>query len=263
MVWLAVLLSTGASHAASGGPSDWDAKLSTPSTTLQSCRTLAAARGLSNALNGAAMGRADAFPSIRTHVNLLVSHPAPSDGMKPLIHAVQASATQFLAQKETLLTTIRVQQEIPRVSEKLLEDTEVLMVYLAADGARPAELVAVSQLQMLSQRLSLSAQGLSLRENISPEAVFLLRKDTNSFYELANGLLKGSEPLRLRPVKNKQTRDALEKLLRRFSEVRDSVNQVLGSLKGLVEAYEYRAFMLADLERLDSALARDCMPEGR
>jgi twitching motility protein PilJ len=57
-------------------------------------------------------------------------------------------------------------------------------------GASAAELSAVGQLVMLTQRIGKSANEFLTMEGVSPEAVFLLGKDLNSFREIADGLLQ-------------------------------------------------------------------------
>jgi twitching motility protein PilJ len=52
-------------------------------------------------------------------------------------------------------------------------------------GAAPAELSAAGQLVMLTQRIGKSANEFLTVEGVSPEAVFLLGKDLNSFKEIA------------------------------------------------------------------------------
>ena len=61
----------------------------------------------------------------------------------------------------------------------------------------PAEISASGQLVMLTQRIGKSANEFLTMEGVSPEAVFLLGKDLNSFKEIAQGLLDGSPELRL------------------------------------------------------------------
>jgi twitching motility protein PilJ len=56
-------------------------------------------------------------------------------------------------------------------------------------GASAAELSAVGQLVMLTQRIGKSANEFQTMEGVSPEAVFQLGKDLNSFREIADGLL--------------------------------------------------------------------------
>ena len=63
--------------------------------------------------------------------------------------------------------------------------------------AAPAEISAAGQLVMLTQRIGKSANEFLTVEGVSPEAVFLLGKDLNSFKEIAQGLLDGSAELRL------------------------------------------------------------------
>ena len=50
---------------------------------------------------------------------------------------------------------------------------------------------------MLTQRIGKSANEFLTMEGVSPEAVFLLGKDLNSFKEIGQGLLDGSPELRL------------------------------------------------------------------
>ena len=50
---------------------------------------------------------------------------------------------------------------------------------------------------MLTQRIGKSANEFLTIEGVSPEAVFLLGKDLNSFREIAKGLLDGNPELRL------------------------------------------------------------------
>jgi twitching motility protein PilJ len=52
----------------------------------------------------------------------------------------------------------------------------------------------VGQLVMLTQRIGKSANEFLTTEGVSPEAVFLLGKDLNSFREIAEGLLSTATP---------------------------------------------------------------------
>jgi twitching motility protein PilJ len=56
-------------------------------------------------------------------------------------------------------------------------------------NAPAAEISAAGQLVMLTQRIGKSANEFLTMEGVSPEAVFLLGKDLNSFKEIAEGLL--------------------------------------------------------------------------
>ncbi len=81
-------------------------------------------------------------------------------------------------------------------------------------NAAPAEISAAGQLVMLTQRIGKSANEFLTIEGVSPEAVFLLGKDLNSFKEIAQGLLDGSPEQRLPGSEDPQTRERLEALMK-------------------------------------------------
>jgi twitching motility protein PilJ len=91
-------------------------------------------------------------------------------------------------------------------------------------------------------------------EGVSPEAVFLLGKDLNSFKEIAQGLLDGSPELRLAGSKDPQTRERLEALMKLYEETRTQAGAILGNLQGLVSAREAQAAIIADSEPLRRSL---------
>ncbi len=87
-------------------------------------------------------------------------------------------------------------------------------------------------------------------EGVSPEAVFLLGKDLNSFKEIAQGLQDGSPELRLAGAKDPQTRERLEALVALYEQTRVQAGAILGNLQGLVSAREAQASIIADSEPL-------------
>jgi twitching motility protein PilJ len=87
-------------------------------------------------------------------------------------------------------------------------------------------------------------------EGVSPEAVFLLGKDLNSFKEIAQGLLDGSPELRLTATKDAQTREQLEALIKLYEETRTQASAILGNLQGLVSAREAQSSIISDSEPL-------------
>jgi twitching motility protein PilJ len=87
-------------------------------------------------------------------------------------------------------------------------------------------------------------------DGVSPEAVFLLGKDLNSFKEISVGLLDGSPELRLSAAKDSQTREQLDALIKLFDETRTQAGAILGNLQGLVSAREAQVAILADSEPL-------------
>jgi twitching motility protein PilJ len=121
-------------------------------------------------------------------------------------------------------------------------------------NAAATELSAAGQLVMLTQRIGKSANEFLTIEGVSPEAVFLLGKDLNTFKEIAEGLLNGSQDLRLSAARDQQTRERLAELLKLYEETRSQAGGVLGNLQGLVAAREAQTAIVADSEPLRKAL---------
>ena len=107
---------------------------------------------------------------------------------------------------------------------------------------------------MLTQRIGKSANEFLTLEGVSPEAVFLLGKDLNSFKEIAQGLQEGSPELRLAGSKDPQTRERLEALMALYEQTRVQAGAILGNLQGLVSAREAQASIIADSEPLRRSL---------
>jgi len=120
--------------------------------------------------------------------------------------------------------------------------------------ASPAELSAVGQLVMLTQRIGKSANEFLTMEGVNPEAVFLLGKDLNSFREIGQGLLDGNAELRLPGTKDAQTKERLVTLMKQYEQTRTQASAILGNLQGLVSAREAQASIVADSEPLRKGL---------
>ena len=107
--------------------------------------------------------------------------------------------------------------------------------------ATPAELSAVGQLVMLTQRIGKSANEFLTVEGVSPEAVFLLGKDLNSFQRNRRGPARRQPELRLPGTKDAQTKERLTQLLKQYEQTRTQAGAILGNLQGLVAAREAQA----------------------
>ena len=143
---------------------------------------------------------------------------------------------------------------INRQSSDLLEIAETVSSLKLQQNATPAEISASGQLVMLTQRIGKSANEFLTLEGVSPEAVFLLGKDLNSFKEIAQGLQEGSPELRLAGSKDPQTRERLEALMALYEQTRVQAGAILGNLQGLVSAREAQASIIADSEPLRRGL---------
>jgi twitching motility protein PilJ len=109
---------------------------------------------------------------------------------------------------------------------------------------------------MLTQRIGKSANEFLTMEGVSPEAVFLLGKDLNSFKEIAQGLLSGSTELRLSAASDSQVKERLTALLKLYESTRTEAGAILGNLQGLVAAREAQTTIVTDSEPLRLGLEK-------
>ena len=176
--------------------------------------------------------------------------------LMPQIDQAEANAAAVLGQQQILTQVGTALRSINRQSSDLLEIAETVSSLKLQQNAPPAEISAAGQLVMLTQRIGKSANEFLTMEGVSPEAVFLLGKDLNTFKEVAEGLLKGSEELRLSPARDAQVRERLEALLTKYEETRTEAGAILGNLQGLVAAREAQASIIADSEPLRLGLQK-------
>jgi twitching motility protein PilJ len=168
----------------------------------------------------------------------------------PLVERAEKNTATVLAQQKILTQVGSALRTINRQSSDLLEVAETVSSLKLQQNAPAAEISASGQLVMLTQRIGKSANEFLTMEGVSPEAVFLLGKDLNSFKEIAQGLLDGSPELRLSSAKDPQTRERLEALLKQYEETRGQAGAILGNLQGLVSAREAQSSIVADSEPL-------------
>ncbi len=168
----------------------------------------------------------------------------------PLMERAEQSAKVVMDQKQILTQVGDALRTINRQSSDLLEIAETISSLKLQQGASPAEISAAGQLVMLTQRIGKSANEFQTAEGVSPEAVFLLGKDLNSFKEISESLLSGSSELRLPPTRDAQTREQIEALIKLYEETRSEASAILGNLQGLVSAREAQTAINADSEPL-------------
>ena len=172
----------------------------------------------------------------------------------PKVEAAERNAAAVLAQQSILTQVGDALRSINRQSSDLLEIAETVSSLKLQLGAPATEISASGQLVMLTQRIGKSANEFLTMEGVSPEAVFLLGKDLNTFKEIADGLLGGSAELRLKATSDEQIRERLEALLKLYEQTRTEAGAILGNLQGLVSAREAQAGIIADSEPLRGGL---------
>lgn len=171
-----------------------------------------------------------------------------------LAQRAEKNAQAVLAQKAVLTQAGDALRAINRQSSSLLELAEAVANSKLQSGASAPEIAASSQLLMLTQRIGKSANEFQTIDGVSPEAVFLLGRDLNSFKELADGLLKGSADLRLPAARDPQVREQLVAMLEEYEQTRTQAASILSNLQGLVAAREAQNSIIGDSEPLRSQL---------
>ena len=174
--------------------------------------------------------------------------------LMPLVDRAEKNSQIVLAQQKTLTQVGQALRTINRQSSDLLETAETVSSLKLQGGASAAEISAVGQLVMLTQRIGKSANEFLTYEGVSPEAVFLLGKDLNTFREIADGLLQGNADLRLPGTKEPATRERLEQLIQQYEQTRSQSSAILANLQGLVAAREAQAQIVGDSEPLRKGL---------
>ena len=176
------------------------------------------------------------------------------DQAMPLVERAERNAAVVMAQQKILTQVGTALRTVNRQSSDLLELAETVSSLKLQQNAAAAEISAAGQLVMLTQRIGKSANEFLTLEGVSPEAVFLLGKDLNSFKEIAQGLLDGSPELRLPGSRDPQTREQLKDLLELYEKTRTEAGAILGNLQGLVAAREAQLAIVADSEPLRRSL---------
>lgn len=182
------------------------------------------------------------------------AYDAEIEKIRPLAERADKSAKAVLAQQDILTRVGSALRDVSRQSSDLLEMTQVVTSLKLQQSASTAEIAAAGQLVMLTQRIGKSATEFNTVEGVSPDAVFLLGKDLNTFQELTRGLLDGDPQQRLPGTRDAQTRNQLDAILKTYERMRSQAGAILGNMQGLVMARDAQIAILADSEPLRLAL---------
>ena len=181
----------------------------------------------------------------------------PSDEMAAMLNETQKvwansdkAADTILKLKKELTGFGTTLQKLNTLSPALLELTEQIATLKAQGGASPREISAAGQMVMLTQRLGRSANEFLTSEGVNPETAFLLGKDTNTFRDITEGFLNGSDVLRLSATKDADTREKLTELQSVFAEYQQSVATILGNLQNFIAAKQSEQLVFAENETL-------------
>jgi twitching motility protein PilJ len=233
-------------------------------------QTLMQSQRLAKSVTQALVGSVDAFPDVAQSAEILVKTTHALQGgddsmrisaldaayrpdlekVMPLIERADKGAKAVMAQQKILTQIGTALRLINRQSADLLEITKTISSMKLQQNAPSSEISAVGELSTLTQRIGKSSNEFLTSDGVSPEAVFLLGKDLNSFKELSKALLDGSPELRLNATKDAATRERLEALIKMYEDTRVQAGSILGNLQGLVSAREAQSAIIADSEPL-------------
>jgi len=147
------------------------------------------------------------------------------------------NAAGRLLDNETSLTSLAKGLETLNIGNSaILELAQQASAQIGQSGGSLREIEYTNQLAVLSQRIAKNANTLASSDEIDPEVAFLLGKDAGTFRDILSGLLKGSESLRLAPVKSDEARATLADLQKRFTAYETGVNAILTNMSRLVVA---------------------------
>ena len=189
-----------------------------------------------------------------------VSLPPTSDTVKPQLDALtkewektDRSVQLVLTQSKNLIglaTAVR----LINTNNPLLLDLAEQVQALKLQAQAPAREVSLSgQLVMLTQRLARNANAMLGADVIDPEVAFLMGKDTTTFRELLQGLMKGSDVLRVTAAKDPEQQEKLAELDKAYQEFQGAVASILGNLQALVNAKQAGRRVVDDSEALLAA----------
>jgi twitching motility protein PilJ len=233
-------------------------------------QSLMQSQRLAKSVSQAVVGSAEAFPDVAESADVLAKSArglqagdeamrisaldeayAPELGkVLPLVERAEKNAKAVMSQQKMLTQIGSALRLINRQSSDLLEIAETVASLKLQQNAPAVEISAVGQLVMLTQRIGKSSNEFLTAEGVSPEAVFLLGKDLNTFKEISEALLSGSTELRLPATTDPATREQLEALIKMYEETRVQAGAILGNLQGLVSAREAQGAIIAESEPL-------------
>jgi len=233
---------------------------------------------LAKAAQQASQGNAEAFKQLRSSrdefaalVKLLafggesggVNLPPTAQQVQPPLNALdrewaktERNAALVIDDERNLVALGSAVRAINGNNPLLQELTDEIAALSVQAGGSARQNAITAQLMMLTQRMAKNANTMLAENVIDPEVAFLLGKDTNTFRDTVQGLLQGSEAMRLTRVADAETRGKLGELQIAFADYQRAVSAILGSQARLVGAKRATFDIFNDSEALLQAGAR-------
>src|SRR5712691_2372895 len=233
---------------------------------------------LAKAAQQASQGNSEAFKQLRdsrdefaSQVRLLQSGgvasgidlPPTSERVRPMLNALdrewkksERNASLVIAEERNLVALGRAVRSINAGNPALQELTDEISAISVQSGGSARQNAITAQLMMLTQRLAKNANTMLAEEIIDPEVSFLLGKDSNTYRDTLQGLLQGSEAMRIPRVSDAEMRGKLGELESAFKDYQRAVSEILGNMQRLVSAKRASRDMFNDSETLLGAAER-------
>ena len=236
---------------------------------------------LAKAAQQASQGNREAFKQLRESrdefaalVKLLVSGcaaggvdlPPTSDRVRPALDQLDKSwrvternAGFVIGEERNLVALGEAVKSINANNPTLLELSDEVAALSVQSGGSARQNATAGQLVMLTQRIAKNANTMLAGDIVDPEVAFLLGKDTNTFRDTLQGLIQGSDVLRIAQVTDPEIKAKLSELNAGYQQYQRAVSQILGNMQGLVNAkrasrdiFNDSEALLRDSERLNA-----------
>ena len=186
-----------------------------------------------------------------------VDVPPTPQRVRPALQALERewaktehNAGLVLAEQRNLVALGDAVRKINTNNPTLLGLAEEIAALSVQSGGSLRQNAMTSQLVMLTQRMAKNANTMLAGDVVDPEVAFLLGKDTNTFRDILQGLLQGSEALRVARVSDGEMREKLAELEDGFKQYQAAVSDILGNMQRLVNAKRATRDIFNDSETL-------------
>jgi twitching motility protein PilJ len=227
---------------------------------------------LAKAAQQASQGNREAFKQLResrdefaASVKLLASGglaggvdlPQTPDNVRPQLDTLdrewkktERNAGFVITEERNLVALGEAVKSINANNPALLELADEIAALSVQSGGSVRQNAVTAQLVMLTQRMAKNANTMLAGDVVDPEVAFLLGKDTNTFRDTLQGLLQGSDVMRIGKVNDPEMRGKLAELEAGFKQYQRAVSEILGNMQRLVNAKRATRDIFNDSEAL-------------
>jgi twitching motility protein PilJ len=185
----------------------------------------------------------------------------PSEAMAKVLDGAQKSwqgsdkASEIIYKLKSELTNFgSTLEKMNELSPALGELADQVVTLKLQSGASQNEIAAANKLAVLNQRLSKGANEFLTSDGVNSETAFLLGKDANTFRDIIEGFLNGSDALHLSASRDAETRRVLTELQTTFATYLKSVNSILSNLQNFIAAKQAEQLVFIENEDLKNKL---------